>query len=137
MSKITLFLDSNIFIEFFKENEKVIEIFNFILKESDKVKICINAIVWSEVVYQLCIKRDFPKTDVFEFLNNFTKLSINSDVIKIAEYAIDNGLFTNDSLNYATYYYYNLHYFVSVDNDFEKLEEIKLINNISQLKEIL
>jgi len=48
MSKITLFLDSNIFIEFFKENEKAIEIFSFILENSDKLKVFINGIVWSE-----------------------------------------------------------------------------------------
>jgi len=135
MSKITLFLDSNIFIEFFKENEKAIEIFSFILENSDKLKVFINGIVWSEVVYQLCIKRDLDKKEIFEILDSFTKLPINSEVVEVAKFGIDKGLYPNYSLNFACVKVYEIDYLVSLDNDFKDVED--LIDDIDKLKGVL
>ena len=43
--KIDLFLDSSIFVEFFKKNVEAIEIFEYILQNIEKFRININAIV--------------------------------------------------------------------------------------------
>ena len=134
--KKDLFLDSSIFIEFFKQNQKAIEIFEFILDNIENFRININAIVWSEVVYQLVIKRKFPKNEIFEILNSFRKLEINSQIIEIAESLIGE-LYSNDALNFATAYYFKIDFFITIDSDFKSNGDIKVIHSLKQLKEII
>ena len=80
--KNDIFVDSPIFIEFFKENEKAVIIFKFLLKNIEKFRVNINSVVWSRVVYQLLIKRKFPKNEIIEVLEGFRLLEINNSIVK-------------------------------------------------------
>jgi len=134
--KVNVFVDSSVFVEFFKDKKEAIEIVEFIANNIEKIRVNINAIVWSEVVYQLVIKRKFPKEDVFEFLNSFKKLEINSEVIEIAQNFVGD-LYTNDALNFASAYYFGINYFITLDSDFKSSEDIFVIQNVESLKEII
>ncbi len=134
--KKDLFLDSSIIIEFFKHNQEAIKIFEFILQNIEIFRININAIVWSEIVYQLIIKRKFPKNEIFEILNSFRKLEINSQIIELAENLIGE-LYSNDALNFATAYYFKIDFFITLDNDFKSNEDIKVIHSLKELKETI
>ena len=102
MEIFDFFLDSSVIIEGFKENNRAIEIITFLRSVIFK-KIFVNEVVWSEVVYQLCIKRNFNKKDVFYFLDKFFFLEVKKDVIKYAEKLLENyNLKPNDSLILST-----------------------------------
>ena len=88
-----------------------------------------------KLIYQLVIKRKFPKEDVFEVLNDFRKLEINSEIINIAE-SLVGELYTNDALNFATTYYFKIDYFVTLDKDFSSNEDIKVIYSVNELRKI-
>jgi len=80
--KNDIFVDSSIFLEFFKGNEKAVIIFKFLLDNIEKIRININSVVLSEVVYQLVIKRRFPKNEIIEVLEGFRLLEINNSIVK-------------------------------------------------------
>jgi len=134
--KVNVFVDSSVFVEFFKGKKEAIKIIEFIANNIEKIRVNINAIVWSEVVYQLVIKRKFPKEDVFEFLSSLKKLEINSEVIDIAQSFVGD-LYTNDALNFASAYYFGINYFLTLDSDFKSSEDIFVIQNVESLKEII
>jgi len=134
--KIDIFTDSSVFIEFFKKNEKAVSIFEYLLENVDKFRININSLVWSEVVYQLVIKRKFPKNEVINVLEGFRLLEINNSVVNIANELIGE-LYPNDALNFATSYYFGIRYFITLDSDYISNDEIKVINNVLNFKEII
>jgi predicted nucleic acid-binding protein len=140
MEIFDFFLDSSVIIEGFKENNRAIEIITFLRSVIFK-KIFVNEVVWSEVVYQLCIKRNFNKKDAFYFLDKFFFLEVKKDVIKYAEKLLENyNLKPNDSLILSTCKHYGIKHLISLDEDFEepcKKEGITLINSLEKLKGVL
>jgi len=81
---IECFWDSSLIIEAFKGNKNALEIISA-MKSLVFKKIYINGVVWSETVFQLCIKRFLKIEDVFLFLDKFFFLNIDLNVIKIAK----------------------------------------------------
>jgi len=115
-----LFFDSSIIIETFKGNEKAVEIIEKI-KHIEK-KIYINTVVFSEVAYQLSIRRSFKKDEIFDFLNGFLFLDTNYSIILLAQkYIKEFNLKPNDAIISATVKYYNINYLVTLDSDYENL----------------
>jgi len=134
------FVDSNIIIEGLKNNEKAINLLYY-LKNLNNKKLIINEVVWSEVVYQLIVKRKLDSYSVFSFLRNFDLLVINNEIINYAELFVRNyNLKPNDALILATCKYYNIPYLLSLDEDFKEpceKEGIILIDSVGKLKELL
>ena len=60
-----MFIDSSIIIEIFKGNKKAVEISEKLIFDSS---ISINEVVYSEVLYQLCFRKNFSKSEVGELL---------------------------------------------------------------------
>ena len=116
-----LFFDSSIIIETFKGNERAVKIIQKI-KNIQKT-IYINEIVFSEVTYQLTIRKDFETAEVFNFLNNFLFLNSNFNIVLKAQDYIQNfNLKPNDAIIAATVKFYNLDYLVTLDSDYENLD---------------
>ena len=116
-----LFFDSSIIIETFKGNEKAVDIVERIYKIENK-DIYINAIVFSEVSYQLLYRKDFKKDEVFEFLNGFNFLDTNFSIISISEFFMKKyNLKPNDAIISATIKYFEIDYLVTLDNDYLNL----------------
>ena len=117
-----LFFDSSIIIETFKGNNEAIEIIKKIEKIEDK-NIFINCIVFSEVSYQLSVRRTFSKDEIFEFLNSFLFLDVNFSVVLLSQkYMKKYNLKPNDALISATIKYYNIDYLVTLDEDYKNLD---------------
>jgi len=117
-----LFFDSSVIIETFKGNDKAIEIIKKVRNIESK-NIYINNIVFSEVTYQLSIKRDFSLDVIFEFLNGFLFLNTTHKIVLLAqEYIKKFNLKPNDAIISATVKYYNLDYLVTLDSDYENLD---------------
>jgi len=117
-----LFFDSSIIIETFKGNEKAVDIVERIYKIENK-DIYINAIVFSEVSYQLLYRKDFKKDEVFEFLNGFNFLDTNFSIISISEFFMKKyNLKPNDAIISATIKYFEIDYLVTLDNDYLNLD---------------
>jgi len=117
-----LFFDSSIIIETFKGNEKAVDIVERIYKIENK-EIYINAIVFSEVSYQLLYRKDFKKDEVFEFLNGFNFLDTNFSIISISEFLMKKySLKPNDAIISATVKYFKIDYLVTLDNDYLNLD---------------
>jgi predicted nucleic acid-binding protein len=140
MLSIDIFFDSNIIVEGLKGNKIATQIIARLKTISTK-RIFINEVVWSETVYQLCIKRGLDKSKIFSFLNSFFFLTIKEDVINYAENLIAKyNLAPNDALILSTCKYYSIGYLVSLDKDFKKAckdDVIILINSPEMLSEIL
>jgi len=116
-----LFFDSSIIIETFKGNERAVNIIKKI--KNFETDIYINEIVFSEVTYQLTVRKSFELDEIFNFLNNF--LFLNSDfalILKAQNYMKKYNLKPNDSIIAATVKYYNLDYLATLDNDYENLD---------------
>ena len=117
-----LFFDSSIIIETFKGNDEAIKI----VKKVEKIKnknIFINCVVFSEVSYQLSIKRTFSKDEIFEFLNSFLFLDINFSVVLLSQkYMKEYNLKPNDALIAASVKYYDIDYLVTLDEDYKNLD---------------
>ena len=112
-----LFFDSSIF----KGNERAVNIIKKI--KNFETDIYINEIVFSEVTYQLTVRKSFELDEIFNFLNNF--LFLNSDfalILKAQNYMKKYNLKPNDSIIAATVKYYNLDYLATLDNDYENLD---------------
>ena len=116
-----LFFDSSIIIETFKGNEKAVNIIKKI--KNLETDIYINEIVFSEVTYQLTVRKSFKLNEVFEFLNNFLFLESNFTLIlKAQDYIKKYNLKPNDAIIASSVKYYNLDYLVTLDNDYENLD---------------
>ena len=117
-----LFFDSSIIIETFKGNREAVQIVEKI-KKIEKRDIYINSVVFSEVTYQLNIRRDFSLDVIFEFLNGFLFLNTNHKIILLTqEYIKKFSLKPNDAIISATVKYYNIDYLVTLDSDYESLD---------------
>jgi len=117
-----LFFDSSIIIETFKGNEKAVDIVERIYKIENK-DIYLNAIVFSEVSYQLLYRKNFKKEEVFKFLNGFNFLDTNFSIISIAEFYMKKyNLKPNDAIICATVKYFEMDYLVTLDNDYLNLD---------------
>ncbi|NPB06212.1 MAG: PIN domain-containing protein [Aquificae bacterium] len=134
------FIDSSIIIEGLKNNDRAVSLLQQI-KELDKKELAINEVVWSEVVYQLVIKRKLDPYSTFGFLRNFDFLFVNREVLSYAERFVDkHNLKPNDALILATCKHYKVSYLLSLDEDFKEpceKEGITLIDSAEKLKRAL
>ena len=133
---IHIFLDKSI-----KKNEDALKILKYIYIKLENIQLYINPIVWSEVTYQLVIKRKFDSNKIYEMLDNFNILKIDQNSIDISKKPINKyNLYTNDSLNIASTIQFNINIFCSLDNDFLEVthkENIFLINNLQKIQSII
>ncbi len=142
-----IFVDSSIFIENFKGNNIAREI----LQESiDKFDICINGIVFSEIIFKLMILKSGKSAltiksqklipsivknldDYSNLLLLFNVLEENKEILRTSfQFMQKYNLLTNDALILATCKYYGITKLASLDKDFESIaanENIQLINN--------
>ncbi len=142
-----IFVDSSIFIENFKGNNIAREI----LQESiDKFDICINSIVFSEIIFKLMILKSGKSAltiksqklipsivknldDYSNLLLLFNVLEENKEILRTSfQFMQKYNLLTNDALILATCKYYGITKLASLDKDFESIaanENIQLINN--------
>jgi len=128
------FLDSNLIIEAFKGNKNAIEIISA-LKSLLFKKIYINEVVWSETVYQLCIKRSLKREDVFSFLEKFFFLNIGLNIIKIAkDLIVSYNLKPNDASIFAICKHYNIRNLIFLDEDFKEPCEKKMLVLIDSIE---
>jgi predicted nucleic acid-binding protein len=126
-----MFIDSSVLIEIFKGNEKAVEISQKLIFNNS---ISINEVVYSEVMYQLCFRKKFPKNKIGNLLlKSFNFLKIDKNVLKLSLNYIDNyGLKPNDSLIFATCKYYKITKLITLDEDYREIcnkEGIKFINS--------
>ena len=147
-----IFIDSSIFIENFKGNITAREILEVAI---DKFDVCINSIVFSEVLFKLMvlksgksiltIKSQNSISSLIKELKNYSELLLlfkvleeNKEVLNISLGLIEKyNLLTNDALILATCKYYGIDKIASLDSDFEKAtvsENIKLIRSVNDLK---
>ena len=147
-----IFVDSSIFIESFKGNVNAREILELSIENFD---ICINAIVFSEVIFRLITIKSGKSAltlkcnkeislildklkDHIDLLLLVEILEENKEVLEIAIYLMKRyNLLTNDALILATCKYYGIDKLASLDKDFENItlqEGIKLISNSQELK---
>jgi len=133
---IHIFLDKSI-----KKNEDALKILKYIYIKLENIQLYINPIVWSEVTYQLVIKRKFDSNKIYEMLDNFNILKIDQNSIDISKKPINKyNLYTNDSLNIASTIQFNINIFCSLNNDFLEVthkENIFLINNLQKIQSII
>ena len=130
-----MFIDSSIIIEVFKGNQKAIDIAEALLFRNF---ICINEVVYSEVMYQLCFRKDFSKEKIGKLLlESFNFLNINKNILALSlNYMNSYKIKPNDSLIVATCKFYKIDKLISLDSDFEKIcknEKIQLINSKEQI----
>ena len=147
-----IFIDSSIFIENFKGNTTAKEILEVAV---DKFDVCINSIVFSEVLFKLMVLKSGKSiltiksknliSSLIKELKNYSELLLlfkvleeNKEILNISLRFIEKyNLLTNDALILATCKYYGIDKIVSLDNDFEKAtvsENIKLIRSVNDLK---
>ena len=147
-----IFIDSSIFIENFKGNTTAKEILEVAI---DKFDVCINSIVFSEVLFKLMvlktgksiltIKSQNLISSLIKELKNYSELLLlfkvleeNKEVLNISlKFMEKYDLLTNDALILATCKYYGIDKIASLDSDFEKAtvsENIKLIRRVNDLK---
>ena len=147
-----IFIDSSIFIENFKGNITAKEILEVAI---DKFDVCINSIVFSEVLFKLMVLKSGKSiltiksqnliSSLIKELKNYSELLLlfkvleeNKEVLNISLGFIEKyNLLTNDALILATCKYYGIDKIASLDNDFKKAtisENIKLIRNVNDLK---
>ncbi len=147
-----IFIDSSIFIENFKGNTTAKEILEVAI---DKFDVCINSIVFSEVLFKLMVLKSGKSiltiksqnliSSLIKELKNYSELLLlfkvleeNKEVLNISLGFIEKyNLLTNDALILATCKYYGIDKIASLDSDFEKAtvsENIKLIRSVNDLK---
>ncbi|WP_293447867.1 type II toxin-antitoxin system VapC family toxin [Persephonella sp.] len=146
-----IFVDSSIFIENFKGNTIAKEILEVAI---DKFDVCINSIVFSEVLFKLIVLKSGKSiltlksqnliSDLIKELKNYSELLLlfevleeNKDVLNLSLRFMEKySLLTNDALILATCKYYGIDKIASLDSDFEKAtitEKIKLIRSMNDL----
>ncbi|WP_028950845.1 type II toxin-antitoxin system VapC family toxin [Sulfurihydrogenibium subterraneum] len=148
-----IFIDSSIFIETFKGNTAAKEILEVAI---DNFDVCINSIVFSEVIFKLIVLKSGKSIltiknqknlisslmkelkSYSELLLLFNVLEENKEILDISLKLMEKyDLLTNDALILATCNYYEIDKIASLDTDFEKAttnENIKLIRNVNDLK---
>ncbi|WP_029522810.1 type II toxin-antitoxin system VapC family toxin [Persephonella sp. KM09-Lau-8] len=147
-----IFIDISIFIESFKGNPIAKEILE---KSIDKFDICINGIVFSEVIFRLIslesgksaltLKSQKEMSPVINKIKDYSELLLIFDVLgenkNILEMSLrlmkKYNLLTNDAIILATCKYYSIDKLASLDKDFEDVtqsEGIKLIQNVSDIE---
>ncbi|WP_457625855.1 type II toxin-antitoxin system VapC family toxin [Persephonella sp.] len=147
-----IFIDSSIFIENFKGNTTAKEILEVAI---DKFDVCINSIVFSEVLFKLMVLKSGKSiltiksqnliSSLIKELKNYSELLLlfkvleeNKEILNLSIRFIEKySLLTNDALILATCKYYGIDKIASLDSDFEKVtvsENIKLIRSVNDLK---
>jgi len=147
-----IFIDSSIFIENFKGNTTAKEILEVAV---DKFDVCINSIVFSEVLFKLMVLKSGKSiltiksqnliSSLIKELKNYSELLLlfkvleeNKEILNISLRFLEKySLLTNDALILATCKYYGIDKIASLDSDFEKAtisENIKLIRSVNDLK---
>ena len=148
-----IFIDSSIFIETFKGNTAAKEILEVAI---DNFDVCINSIVFSEVIFKLIVLKSGKSiltiknqknliSSLMKELKSYSELILlfnvleeNKEILDISLKLMEKyDLLTNDALILATCKYYEIDKIASLDTDFEKAttnENIKLIRNVNDLK---
>jgi predicted nucleic acid-binding protein len=147
-----IFIDSSIFIENFKGNTTAKEILEVAI---DKFDVCINSIVFSEVLFKLMVLKSGKSiltiksqnliSSLIKELKNYSELLLlfevleeNKEILNLSIRFIEKySLLTNDALILATCKHYGIDKIASLDSDFEKAtvsENIKLIRSVNDLK---
>ncbi len=147
-----IFIDSSIFIENFKGNTTAKEILEVAI---DKFEICINSIVFSEVIFKLMVLKSDKSiltiksknlvSSLIKELEKYSELLLlfkvleeNKEILNISLKLMEKyDLLTNDALILATCKYHGIDKIASLDSDFEKAtisENIKLIKNANELR---
>ncbi len=139
--RILAFLDSSTIVQSFKGDKKALEIIEELYTFIDRVNLCINVVVFSEVIYQLTYKRKFDLEEIDAFLSNLKFFSTNEEIKKKAlEYMHLYYLKPNDALILATCKHYDIKYLISIDEDFQEpcqKEGIVLIDSVKKLRKVL
>ncbi|WP_029520205.1 PIN domain-containing protein [Persephonella sp. IF05-L8] len=139
----SFFVDSNIFIESFKQNyqKEAKDILNIIFSDKNN-DYYINELVFDEVYFHLIIKNkirnSYKEELLFELLNLFSFLESKKEIIQIARnYIVNFRLRTHDALILATVKFYEVNFLISFDSDFVDIaakENIKIVSNAAKLK---
>jgi len=136
------FIDSNIIIEYLKENglKESKEILNYLLNK--KIIPYISFTVINEVLFVIYFKKKLLSfNELLNFLDSFYTLYCNKmEEILALHYMKKHNLKPNDALILATCKHYNIKHLISLDEDFKEpceKEGIILINSVEKLKEVL
>ena len=154
-----MFIDSNIFVEYSKDNPKAVDIIENLFGKFKELYI--NDIVYSEVAY-IFIRTDSGKSyfelkkdkksvadsglnflnTLFPLLKLAKFLEVNDSIIALASnYIIKYGLLPNDALILATCKFYGIEFLVSFDQeDFEepcRKENVHLISDVKSLNDLI
>ncbi len=131
-----MFLDSSLIIEGLKGNPEALRILIKLTKLS--IRLYINSVVASEVVYQLHSKRGYNLKQLEQHLLSFSILETNEKTINLMFNLIEKyALKPNDALILATCKQYNISHLISLDSDFKEAcekEKIILINSAQKLE---
>ncbi len=133
-----MFLDSNIIIEGLKSNPKALKILIKLSKLS--IRLYINSVVISEVVYQLHSKRGCDLKQLKHHLLSFSILETNEKTINLMFDLIGKyRLKPNDALILATCKQFNIFRLIYLDSDFKEAcqkEKVNLIDSAEKLEEV-
>jgi len=80
--RVLAFLDSSVVVQSFKEDKKALEIIKELYNSIERIKLCINVVVFSEVIYQLTYKRKFALEKIDIFLSKFKFFPTDEEVKK-------------------------------------------------------
>ncbi len=91
------------------------------------------------MAYQLIFKRKLQPQKIFGFLDKFSKVFIDEEILKLAEdYIINYNLRPNDALILASCKVHKIENLISLDGDFIAASQsvgIKLITSVDDLKD--
>ncbi len=116
-------LDTNILIELFKGNQKILEeIIRIDLKNT-----CISKITVLELYIGVLNKKEQQK--IKKFLSNFSQISIDNQIIDktielVFQYRLSHGLFINDAILAATCLEYKIPLYTLNTKDFKYIPDL-------------
>ena len=120
-----ILVDTNIFIEFYKNNNDICEI----LENIDVQEIVVNDIVCAELYYGAVNKRelndivaDMEKLSILSILPQISKLAVNL----VKQFCLSHKLKLPDALIAATALFYDIELFTLNIKDFQFIPNLKL-----------
>lgn len=119
-------LDTNILIELFKANQKILEeIIRIDLKNT-----CISKITVLELYIGVLNKKEQQK--IKKFLSNFSQINIDNQIIDktielVYQYRLSHGLFINDAIPAATCLEYKIPLYTLNTKDFKYIPDLILV----------
>jgi len=135
---LKLFIDSSVIIEGFKGSPKALLLLKELMNLNERL--CINEVVVSEVVYQLCSKRNFSLEKLRKHLLSFLLLEVDETAVELMFDLIEKyNLKPNNALILATCKRYDVTHLISLNSDFKKAcegEGAVLVDSSEKLREI-